>query len=137
MASRRRTAILGTAFVIAYEVTLYVHGAAHARLDIGLSTAQSLFVWAVMLIAPPIAMVLLWASQQRTGLWLLALSTAAGFPFDLYFHFIAAGPDNAFQQSSGEWPAIFVTTAVLLQLLTGAGVFLGVWLLRVPAIQSD
>jgi hypothetical protein len=137
MSSSRRIAIIGTAFVIAYEATLFVHGTAHARLGIGVSAAQSVYIWAVMLIGPPIAMVLLWTSQQRTGLSLLALSTAAGFPFDLYFHFIAAGSDNALQQPSGEWPAMFVTTAILLQLLTAAGVLVGVWYLRAPAQPSD
>ena len=130
MKARLGAAISGTAFVIVYELAIFAHGAAHARLGIGLSAAQNGFVWVVMVISPLLAMALLWTSRQRAGLNLLAISMAAAFFFDLYFHFVAPGPDNALHQGSGQWPAIFVTTAYSLQLLTFAGVFVGLWFLR-------
>lgn len=127
----RHVAALGTAVVIVYVVTIFTHGAAHARLAIRISNAQNSFVWAVMLISPLLAMILLWTSMQRMGLYLLALSMAAAIPFDLYFHFIAPGPDNALQQrTSGLWPATFVITAYLLLLFAVVGVLVGVWFLR-------
>jgi len=73
-------------------------------------------------LSPLLAMVLLWSLWQRTGLCVRALSMAAAIPFDLYFHFVAQGLDNALQQGSGQWPATFVITAYLLLLLKVAGV---------------
>src|SRR5262249_61039990 len=93
-------AALGTAIVIVYLLTIFTHGAAHARLAIKISAAQNYFVWRVMVISPLLAMTLLWTSRQRIGLYLLALSMAAALPFDLYFHFVAPGPANALRQRS-------------------------------------
>ena len=126
----RHAAALGTAIVIMYLLTIFTHGAAHARLAIEISAAQNYFVWGVMVIAPLLALMLLWTSLQRIGLYLLVLSMAAAIPFDLYFHFVASGPDNALQQGSGPWPATFVVTAYLLLLFAVAGVFAGAWFLR-------
>ena len=98
MASIRRANVSGTAIVVAYELTIFAHCASHARLGIGISAAQSYFIWGVMLVSPLLAMALLWSLWQRTGLSVLALSLAAAIPFDLYFHFVAQGPDNALQQ---------------------------------------
>ncbi len=130
MTAIKRARVYLTAIVIAYEITVFTHGAAHARLGIQISAAQNCFIWGVMLVSPLFALALLWTSRQRAGLWVLALSMAAAFPFDLYFHFVAQGPDNALQQGSGQWPVIFVTTAYLLQVLTVAGLLTGVWFLR-------
>jgi len=67
---------------------------------------------------------------------LLVVSMAAAIPFDLYFHFVASGPDNALQQGSGFWPATFVVTAYLLLLLAVAGVFVGVGFQRTRSSPS-
>ena len=126
----RYAAALGSAIVILYLLTIFTHGAAHARLAIEISAAQNYFVWGVMVIAPLLALMLLWTSLQRIGLYLLVLSMAAAIPFDLYFHFVASGPDNALQQGPGLWPATFVVTAYLLLLFAVTGVFAGIWFLR-------
>jgi len=129
-------AALGTAIVIVYLLTIFTHGAAHARLGIEISAAQNYFVWGVMVISPLLAMTLLWTSRQRIGLYLLAVSMATAIPFDLYFHFVASGPDNALQQGSGFWPATFVVTAYLLLLFAVAGVFVGVGFQRTRSSPS-
>ena len=132
----RHAAALGTAIVIVYLLTIFTHGAAHARLAIEISAAQNYFVWGVMVISPLLAMTLLWTSRQRVGFYLLVVSMAAAIPFDLYFHFVASGPDNALQQGSGFWPATFVVTAYLLLLLAVAGVFVGVGFQRTRSSPS-
>ncbi|HXW82838.1 MAG TPA: hypothetical protein VEJ86_00395 [Candidatus Binataceae bacterium] len=135
MESSGQATFTGTAIVVAYEFATLAHGAAHARLGIEVSATQNLFIWPVMIVIPLLSMALLWTSRQRAGLWLLALSMAAAFPFDLYFHFAVSGPDNALQQGPGQWPATFVTTAFLLQALTVAGVLASVWFLRRGPVQ--
>jgi hypothetical protein len=74
-----------------------------------------------MVVSSLLAMALLWSLWQRTGLCVLAHSMATAIPLDLYFHFVAQGPDNALQQGSGQWPATCVMTAYLLLLFKGCG----------------
>src|SRR6516162_7593962 len=55
MASIRRASVSGTAIVVAYELTIFAQGASHARLGIGISAAQSYFIWGVMEVSPLLA----------------------------------------------------------------------------------
>jgi len=115
----------GTAIVLAHLLVNMVHGAAHQKLQIGLSPAETLFVMAVILVGPLLAMVLLWTSQQRLGLVLLALAMAGSLVFGLYHHFLMTGPDHVGEQAAGPWATTFAVTSYLLLLTESIGTYVG------------
>ena len=95
-----------------------------------LTEGQSSFVTIVVLISPLVAMILLWTRFQKAGMYLLAISMAGSFVFGVYYHFIAAGADNAFTLSTQLWTAEFRITAVLLVVIEAAGCAWSIWALR-------
>jgi hypothetical protein len=121
-----RTRSYGTAIVAVNLVVNLVHGAAHRELQIGLSAAEALFVAAVIIAGPLLAMALLWTAWQRLGLWPLALTMAGSLVFGLYHHFMAMGPDHVASQTGGFWGTTFVVTACLLFLAEAVGIYAGV-----------
>jgi len=121
----------GTVIVLAHLVVNIIHGAAHRELHVELGQAAMLFVIGVILLCPLIAMILLWASQQRLGLVLLAFSMAASLVFGLYNHFVVMGPDNVREQARGPWGTAFLLTAYLLCVTEALGAYLGLYLLWV------
>jgi len=82
----------GTSLVLAHLLVNIIHGAAHLKLHIELGPAAMLFVIVVIIVCPLLAMLLLWTSQQRFGLMLLAPSMGASLIFGMYHHFVAMGP---------------------------------------------
>ncbi len=125
----RRVAIYGTAAVLVHLAVNIVHGAAHSRLQIGLTTDETAFVTMVILLAPLAAMALLWTSVPRAGLMLLALSMAGSLVFGFQHHFVTPGPDHVGEQGAGWWPATFAVTSWLLALIEAAGTCVGVYFL--------
>jgi hypothetical protein len=115
----------GTAIVLVHVLVNIVHGVAHRELHIGLGPAAMLFVIGMIMLCPLLAMVLLWTSQRRLGLILLALSMAGSFLFGLYNHFVAIGPDHVGKQASGPWGTTFVLTAYLLLFTEAIGSYIG------------
>ena len=104
-----------------------VHGMAHLRLGITLSTFQSTYVLLVITLAPILAAVLLWARRVRGGFFLLALSMAGSLVFGLYWHYVAESPDNVFHLHEGTLQSLFRSTALLLAVSEACGVVLGLW----------
>jgi len=129
MASRnryRRAAGYGTAIVLVNLPVNLLHGAAHQKLHIDLSSGETLFVAAVVVAGPLLAMALLWTRWQRLGLGLLALTMAGSLFFGLYHHFVAMGPDHVGAQAAGFWGTTFGVTAGLLFLAEALGTYVGV-----------
>jgi len=122
----RRAASYGTAIVLVHLLVNLVHGAAHRELHIDLSAAEMVFVVAVILVGPLLAMALLWTAWQRLGLGLLAVTMAGSLVFGLYHHFVAMGPDHVAAQVAGFWGTAFVITACLLFLAEAVGTYIGV-----------
>lgn len=119
--------------ILIHAVVTGLHGAAHQRLGITLSSLQILFVVIVINVAPLLAGLLLWKRVLRFGATLLGISMAGGLIFGVYNHFVAISPDhvshvvNTTQES---WVLIFQTTAVLLAVIEGFGVWVGTRILR-------
>ena len=120
-----RIRLYGTAVVLAHLAVNLVHGAAHQELHIDLSSIEMLFVVAVILIGPLVAMGLLWTPRQRLALGLLAITMAGSLAFGLYHHFVAMGPDHVAAQVGGFWGTTFVVTACLLLLTEAIGTYIG------------
>ena len=107
-----RAAKNATAIGVAIHLLInVVHGVAHRELQVGLSPSGSVFVIAVVLILPLVAMALVWADQKRLGLILLSLSMLASLLFGLYHHFLVFSPDQLHSQPASLWGIAFIFTA--------------------------
>jgi len=122
-----------TVLVVAHLFINIVHGAAHQKLHVTLPPAGMLFVMIVILLAPLLALVLLWTSQKRLGLLLLTVSMAASAVFGLYHHFLIRGADHVSAQPPGPAGTAFVVTAYLLLLTEALGAVLSLYFLREKA----
>ena len=124
---------LALMIVIAHTVALAAHAAAHQILGVQASQAQMVFIVAVIIIAPPLAGILIWRGVKGAGALLLACSMAGAFVFGVYNHFVAASPDHVSQvsvMSPAAWAIIFQVTALLLAVAEGFGVYAGVLMLK-------
>ena len=123
----RHAAIYGTSLVLVHLLVNIVHGFAHLKLHIELSPPAMLFVIGVIIVCPLVAAsLLLWTSQQRLGLILLALSMAASLHFGIYHHLVAMSPDFVGLQASSLWAVAFAITAYLLLLIEATGIYISV-----------
>lgn len=129
-----RAAKYATAIVVAIHLLInVVHGVAHRELHVGLSPSGSIFVIAVVLILPLVAMALVWTTKKRIGLILLSLSMFGSLLFGFYHHFLVASPDHVRLQPASAWGIAFVLTAYGLLITEAIGAYLGVhflWIAR-------
>ena len=128
-----RSANYSTAIVVAHLLVNIVHGLAHRELHVGLAPLASIFIIAVVLISPLIAMALIWTSEKRLGLILLSLSMFGSLLFGLYHHFLVASPDQVRSQPPSPWGIVFVLTAYGLLITEAIGAYVGVhflWIAR-------
>lgn len=67
---------------------------------------------------------------RTDGAWLLVLSMAGSFFFDVAYHFLVPGPDNVSTLPPSAWTLAFRVSAVLVVLASVFGFFVGVRALR-------
>jgi hypothetical protein len=110
-----------TLVVLAHTVVMLVHGAAHMRLHVELSTWANIYVLFIVGIGPIVGLFLLRSRRQRIGATILFTTMLGALLFGLWKHFIAHGPDHVMLQA-GPWRLPFQATAGLLAVseLTGA-----------------
>ena len=77
------------------------HGRAHTDLAVSLSRFQYLFVFAVILIAPLVATLLLWTPLRGFALWIYAVAMFASLLFGVYYHYLTVSPDNVHYLPAG------------------------------------
>lgn len=120
----------GTIVVVFHAVVVTLHGLAHEKIPVPLSLFQSLFVSSMIVLAPIVAIILLWTPLQKAGGWLLLGSMTGSLLFGVYYHFIAISPDRISQIPLTGWGILFLITAILLVLVEGLGCGVGVWALK-------
>lgn len=131
MSNRRRSiALLSTASVLAHLVVSMVHGRSHESLGVGLSSWQNTYVLTVIVIAPLVAMALIWTRYARMGLLLLVISMAGSLIFGIVYHYVVISPDHISHLPPGDAQGLFRTTALLLVLTELFGLIVGLWGLR-------
>ena len=126
----RRVRIVCTVAVLAHLVINVVHGRAHGELGVGLSDWQTIYVITVILIAPLIAMLLLWTRYARLGLLVLVISMAGSLIFGAIYHYIVVSPDHVAHLPPGDAQGVFRMSALLLVLTELFGVVVGLLGLR-------
>lgn len=118
-----------TLIVMIHAFVVTLHGLAHDRIPVPLSLFQSLFVGSIIVLAPIIAIILIWTRFQKAGFWLLLSSMVASLLFGIYYHFLVISPDHVSQIAFMGWGLLFHITAILLLLVEGLGCAFGVWTL--------
>ena len=111
--------IIITGLVIVHLVASIWHGDAHTRLAIALSPEKNIFVYVVILIAPLVALILVWTRYSRIGLWVLALSMVGALLFGAYHHYVMVSPDNIghLPEGSAEARSQFTSSAAVIAML--------------------
>ena len=117
--------IVCTIAVLAHLAVNVLHGRAHDALGVGLSTWQNIYVIVVILIAPLVAMLVLWTRYARVGLVLLVVSMAGSLVFGAMYHYVVISPDHVSHLPPGNAQGMFRMTALLLILTELVGVFVG------------
>lgn len=121
------------AIVLAHAVVVALHAAAHLILNVQASPLQTVFIVAVIMIAPVLSYVLLGKKIKTIGALLLACSMMGALVFGVYNHFIAISPDHVSHvsvMSPASWAIVFQVTAVLLALTEAIGIVVGVTMLK-------
>jgi len=111
--------IIITALVIIHLAASFWHGDAHTKLAIGLPPEKNVFVYVVILIAPVVALILVWTRYSTVGLWVLALSMVGALLFGAYHHYVMVSPDNIghLPEGSAEAHTQFISSAAVIALL--------------------
>jgi len=128
--SKRRLNSVALVAVVAHLLVSMVHGRAHEQLAVGLSNWQNIYVLTVIVIAPLIAVILIWTRLARLGLVLLVISMAGSLIFGVAYHYVVISPDHVSHIPPGDAQGLFRTTALLLVLTELFGLAVGLWRLR-------
>jgi hypothetical protein len=127
-AMRKKGALYGTAIVVVSVLVNLLHTASNVVQGVtSWPQWQLVYIAVVTHAAPIVATVLPWTRYRRVGAWLLATSLVGSLVFDLVYHFIVPGPDNAFTLPPGTWRTALRDSAALLLVLPGVGVLVGLW----------
>jgi len=116
---------LGTAVVLAHFAVVMLHGSAHTQLKVGLAPWQTAFVLIVIVVAPLLAVILIWTRFSRFGFGLLAASMAGALLFGVYFHYLTISPDHVSHLPPGDAQGTFRLTAFLLAITEAIGLTTG------------
>lgn len=119
-----------TIVVIAHLIVNILHGQAHTKLGVGLSSWQQMYVITVILLAPLVALALSFTRYARAGLWLLLVSMLGALIFGLCYHYVVISPDHVDHLPAGDARGLFRTTALLLVVTETLGVAVAFWLMR-------
>jgi hypothetical protein len=116
---------------LVHTVVMLVHGAAHMRLNIGLSPWAKIHVLGVVGPEPVIGPFVLRSSPQRPARRFFLFITITGtLLFGLWNFLIAHGADHVMRLQTGPWRFPFQVTAGLLLISEVAGVVIAAVLLR-------
>lgn len=108
-----------TVLAIVHLMVAIWHGTAHDELAVALSPAQNAFVYVVIVLAPLVAIGLMWTRFVTPALWLFLTAMAASLLFGVYYHYMYVSPDNIHHLPQGS-PAAherFALSAAILALV--------------------
>ena len=123
--------------IVVHLAASFWHGSLHKTLSVNLSSAQSLFVLTVIIIAPVVAGGLIWTRLHTIGLWLFSLSMLGAFLFGGFYHYILVSPDNIHFLPAGSPEAghQFKLSAGVIALLELASALFGVFCLGARSLR--
>jgi hypothetical protein len=116
------TRVWVTIVVVAHLIVNLLHGQAHTSLGVGLSNWQQVYVIAVILLAPLVALLFIFTRYARAGLWFLFASMLGSLIFGACYHYVIISPDHVAHLPVGDARSMFRVTAMLLLLTEACGV---------------
>lgn len=125
----RKVPVYGTVITVIHGIVLLLHDIAHRDLGIYLPLLKYVYAYAVIVVAPLLATIMLWTRWRRYGAWIFSLSMFGSLVFGAYHHFVLISNDHVCYAPEGPWLSAFRITAVLLVIVEGVGCWLGVWAL--------
>ena len=135
--SYRAVAWIVTVAVLAHLVVNVLHGRAHTDLRVGLSNWQQIYVIAVILLAPLVALILSWTRYIKAGLWLLLVTMLGSLIFGICYHYIIISNDHVAHLPPGEARGLFRVTALLLVVTEIVGVAVAAVAIRTLLRKHD
>jgi hypothetical protein len=122
--------IIAALAAVHLAVTLW-HSGAHTELAIGLPPLELAYAYAVIVIAPPVAALLLWTRFAIAGLWVFTLAMLGSLLFATYHHYILVSPDNIahLPEGTAEAQARFISSAGISALLELGSALVGAFVL--------
>jgi hypothetical protein len=107
------------------------HAGAHEELGIGLPPLELAYVYAVIVIAPPLAGIGVWTRLARPALGLFTVAMVGSLLFATYHHYILVSPDNIahLPEGSDAAHARFVASAGVSAGVELAGALVGAFFL--------
>lgn len=130
MAAKRSALVWVTVAVVVHLVVSVLHGQAHKRLGVGLSSWQLVYVYAVIFFGPLIALAVSFTRYTTTGLWLLLLTMLGSLVFGFCYHYVVISPDHVAHLPPGEARHTFRVTALLLLITETLGIVIATIALR-------
>jgi hypothetical protein len=121
--------------VILHLILNAIHGLAHTRAKVLISTASTLFVFIVILIGPIAGLIIQRTFQPRAGALVIAITLAGAFFFGVANHFLIHGADHVSQVAEPQC-ALFGITAASLAVTELFGSALAFWCATRPRRQS-
>jgi hypothetical protein len=116
--------ILAIVIVVVHLLVSIPHGGAHSDLHIQPTRWQNVYILGVITILPFVSLIVIW-EKRHLGFLLLLLSMVGSFIFGVFYHFIAAGPDNVASLPSHPAAHTFQWTAIALAITEAAGFVVG------------
>ena len=138
MATRGTPRLVVAALAAVHLLVTLWHSGAHSELAIGLPPLKLAYAYAVIVIAPPVAALLLWTRFATAGLWLFTLAMLGSLLFATYHHYILVSPDNIahLPEGSAEAHARFVSSAGISALLELGSALVGAFALGRQQTES-
>ena len=124
MTRTNKTRLVVAIIVLTDLAVNILHGQAHTSLGVGLSSWQQIYVIAVILLAPLVALGLSLTRYLRAGLWLLFVSMLGSLVFGVCYHYVIISPDHVAHLPAGDARGLFRVTAMLLLIMEALGVAL-------------
>ena len=115
------------AVVALHAALLVAHDSAHSELGVGLVLWQTVYVYAVIVMAPVVAGGLVFTRHERLAYLLLAISMAGSLVFGVYHHYVAISPDHVGHLPLGPAQPLFRQTALAMVAVETVAAALGVW----------
>lgn len=115
--------------ILVHLAVTIVHGISHNAAGVALNLFGYIFVYAIILLAPLIAAVLIYKVSLSIGGWLMTLSMIASLCFGVVNHFLLSGTDNV-TAVHGPSHALFLWSALGVAITEFIGALVGIWLLQ-------
>lgn len=107
-----------------------IHSLPHVAIPVNLRPALLAAVVLFVYVLPITGIASIWLGADRMGVLTFTTGMVGSFLLSNLLHFVLSNPDNIRAIGAGPWQDAFVSTAVVIAIVDGFGIFLGVYAWR-------